>query len=198
MIGLADPYVASEISVDHKSSNSQAIVQTNQANSNQELELQGIGSDSREPHEPSSGNEEIILESMEKNPYDVSYTCLLLPKIDSHFLLDDVASQLHVWMKQICSSYGWRLEFLSITPDYLHWTIRVPPATSTSYFIRIIREQTSMHVFTDFPRIKSENDSDDFWAPGYLIIWGSQPHPIEIIKRFIRQTRLQQGIRLDE
>jgi len=64
--------------------------------------------------------------------------------------------------------------------------------------MHVVREQTSLHVLTDFPRLKRENHSGDFWAPGYLIIWGSQPHPIEIIQRFIRQTRQQQGIQMDE
>jgi len=143
-------------------------------------------------------DEEIILESLEQNPYEVSYTCLLLPKIGSHYLMGDIADRLHAMLKQICISFGWHLEFLSVKPDYLHWAMRVPPSTSTTYVIHVVREQTSMQIFAEFPRIKRENQSDDFWAPGYLIFWGAQPHPVEVIQRYIRQTRRQQGILLDE
>jgi REP element-mobilizing transposase RayT len=143
--------------------------------------------------------EEIILEAVKGNPYDLSYTCLLLPLFSSDLLLDDVATSLQSKMEQICVSFGWQLEFLSIKADYLHWTLRVPPATSTAHFMQTIREQTSRHILADFPRFMHKNNpSNDFWAPGYLIFWGSQPHPVEIIQKFIHQTRKHQMDRLDE
>jgi REP element-mobilizing transposase RayT len=142
--------------------------------------------------------EEIILEAVKGNPYDLSYTCLLLPMYSSDLLLDDVAISLQAKMEQICISFGWQLEFLSIKADYLHWTLRVPPATSTAYFMQVIREQMSRHILADFPRFMQKNPSNDFWAPGYLIFWGSQPHPVEIIQKFIHQTRKHQMDRPDE
>jgi len=138
-------------------------------------------------------DEKIIFESVEQNPYEMSYTCLLLSRLDSNSLIAEVAVGLQACLKEICTSFGWNLEFLSIEPTYLHWTVRVPPATSTAQIMKVVREQTSTKLFTDFPQLKGENQSDDFWATGYLIFWGSQPHPIEIIQRFIRQTRQQQG-----
>jgi len=86
-----------------------------------------------------------------------------------------------------------RAALIDVSPDYLQWTLRVPPPTSTSYFMKAIRRQTSLYIFEDFPRIKRENVSNDFWAPGYLINFGAQPHSIEVIRGFIRQTRQQQG-----
>ena len=60
--------------------------------------------------------------------------------------------------------------------------------------MKVIRQHTSAYVFENFPRFKKENLSDDFWAPGYLIALGAHPHPTEMIREFIRQTRQQQGI----
>jgi len=143
-------------------------------------------------------DDEIVLEPVEQNPYEVSYTCLLLPKLGSHYLLGDIADQLQTILKQICISFGWHLEFFSVKPDYLQWAMRVPPSTSTTYVMHVVRKQTSIQIFAEFPHFKRENQSDDFWAPGYLIFWGAQPHPIEVIQRYIRQTRRQQGILMDE
>jgi hypothetical protein len=70
----------------------------------------------------------------------------------------------------------------------------VPPATSPAYLMRIIRQRISVKIFDDFPRIKRENPSGDFWAPGYLIMGGSHPAPVEVVKEFITQTRQRQGI----
>jgi len=41
--------------------------------------------------------------------------------------------------------------------------------------------------------MKKENPSGDFWAPGYLIMGGSQPHPSQLVKDYIKQTRERQG-----
>jgi hypothetical protein len=44
----------------------------------------------------------------------------------------------------------------------------------------------------------SKNGDEDFWAPGYLLFWGSQPHPAEVIQQYIHLTRQQQGFSIDE
>ena len=59
--------------------------------------------------------------------------------------------------------------------------------------MRIMRTQTSEKSFTEFPRMKKENPSGDFWAPGYLIMGGTQPHPPQLVKDYIKQTRERQG-----
>jgi REP element-mobilizing transposase RayT len=142
----------------------------------------------------SAEGEHIVFEPLDQNPYDLSYTCLLIPRFSSHFLMGDLAARLTEWMQQICISFGWRLEFINVKPDYLQWIMGVPPATSTAYFMKAIRHQTSLLIFEEFPRIRRENVSNDFWAPGYLIYFGTQPHPADVIRRFIHQTRQQQGI----
>ena len=144
--------------------------------------------------EKQKSTEHIVLEYLDRNPYDLSYTCLLVPRVNSHYFIGDIVDSLPVRMKQICTSFGWGLEFLSIKAEYLQWTIQVPPATSPGYFMRIIREQTSAYIFENFHHFKKENLSNDFWAVGYLVVLGSQPHPVEMIRRFIRLTRQQQGI----
>jgi len=142
--------------------------------------------------------DEVVLETLEQNPYEVLYTCLLLPKLRSNLLLDEVANQLQEVMMQVSSSFGWYLEFQSIRPEYLLWTVRVNPSVSTTYIIHVYREETSRKIFEKFPDFADENQSDDFWAPGYLIISGLHPHPIEVIKRYIQLTRRQQGNSVDE
>jgi len=59
--------------------------------------------------------------------------------------------------------------------------------------MRIMRQQTSEKIFADFTRLKKENPSGDFWAPGYLIMGGTQPHPPQLVRDYIRQTRQRQG-----
>jgi REP element-mobilizing transposase RayT len=142
----------------------------------------------------SDSDQKVHLEPVPTHPYDLSYACLLIPRFSSHYLIGDVAEYLRLWMQQICVSFGWRLDNLTIRPDYIQWIISVPPATPPSRCIRTVRENTSQKIFDDFPQFKNENLSKDFWAPGYFVLLGNQPHPTEMINEYIFLTRQQQGI----
>ena len=184
--------------MDQRRSSNQEPIQADQTESRNFYDSDVVSFNAGGQSNDENGSEEIILEQLEQNPYDVSYTCLLLPRLASHFLLGEVADRLQILLKQISISFGWHLEFFSIKQEYFQWTVRLPPSISTTYVIQVVRMQTSQEIFSDFPRFKRENQSEDFWAPGYLVFWGSQPHPVEVIQRYIQQTRRQQGIRVNE
>lgn len=136
----------------------------------------------------------MVLEPVSPAVYNLDYACLLIPRFARHHLTGDLSEQIGKWVPEICVAFGWRLEYISIRPEYLQWIVNVPPATSPGYLMRILRQHTSEKIFADFPRYGKENPSGDFWAPGYLIMGGSQPPPAQLIKDFIAQTRQRQGI----
>jgi len=136
----------------------------------------------------------LIAEPISAGLYHLTYACLLVPRFSSHYLTGDLSDQLGEWLPNICIAFGWRLEFLAVRPEYLQWVVNVQPNTSPGHLMRIMRQQTSEKIFTDFPRHRKENPSGDFWAPGYLIMGGSQPHPPQLVRDYIRQTRQRQGM----
>jgi REP element-mobilizing transposase RayT len=140
----------------------------------------------------------ILLEPASPAMADLSYACLLVPRFDTHHLVGDAADRLTEWVPQICVAFGWRLEHLSVRPDYLQWVARVPPSTAPGHVMRVVRQQTSDRLLNEFPRFKKDNPSGDFWAPGYLIMGSSQPHPQHLVRSFIKQTRERQGLTQDE
>jgi REP element-mobilizing transposase RayT len=158
--------------------------------------------DDAEPEEldetrPSPGTEaarRAVLEPIAAGMYHLAYACLLVPRFTSHYLTGDLADRLAEWLPKICVAFGWRLEFLAVRPTYLQWVVNVQPNTSPGYLMRVMRQHTSEKIFGEFPSIKNENPSGDFWAPGYLIMGGAQPHPPQLVKDYIRQTRERQGI----
>ena len=140
----------------------------------------------------------IVLEPASPTMFNLNYACLLVPRFDTHHLTGDMADRLAIWVPQVCVAFGWRLEHISVRPEYLQWVVSVPPNTAPGYIMRIIRQQSSDRVFKEFPRLKDENPSGDFWAPGYLIMGGAQPHPQKLVREFIDQTRHRQGLRREE
>ncbi|NJC97854.1 MAG: hypothetical protein C3F07_02110 [Anaerolineales bacterium] len=149
--------------------------------------------DETRPHSITEVAGRVMLEPISPGLYNLTYACLLVPRFSSHYLTGDISDRLAEWLPQICIAFGWRLEYLAVRPEYVQWVVNVPPATSPGYLMRIVRQQTSEKIFAEFPRMKKENPSGDFWAPGYLIMGGTQPHPPKLVKDYIKQTRERQG-----
>jgi len=149
--------------------------------------------DPTRPHSITEVAGRVMMEPISPGLYNLTYACLLVPRFSSHYLTGDISDRLSEWLPNICIAFGWRLEYLAVRPEYVQWVVNVPPSTSPGYLMRIMRTQTSEKIFTEFTRMKKENPSGDFWAPGYLIMGGTQPHPPQLVKDYIKQTRERQG-----
>jgi REP element-mobilizing transposase RayT len=139
----------------------------------------------------SAGN--VLLEPVYPESYDLSYTCLLIPNLPTHKLKDNLAAALPKWLRQICAAHNWQIEFITVNPDYFQWGLRVIPSTQAGQFMQEIRRKTSELILSTFEQIRSENQTDDFWAPGYLVVLGTRPHPKAMVEQYIRLSRRQQG-----
>ena len=149
--------------------------------------------DETRPHSITEVAGRVMMEPISPGLYNLTYACLLVPRFSSHYLIGDISDRMSEWIPSICIAFGWRLELLSVRPEYVQWVVNVPPSTSPGYLMRIMRTQTSEMIFAEFSRMKKENPSGDFWAPGYLIMGGTQPHPPQLVKDYIKQTRERQG-----
>ncbi len=150
-------------------------------------------SDTTRESPTTDAEKKLTVEPTSAGMYHLTYACLLVPRFSAHYLTGDLADKLSEWLPNICIAFGWRLEFLAVRPEYLQWVANVQPNTSPGYLMRIMRQQTSEKIFGEFPRMRKENPSGDFWAPGYLIMGGTQPHPQQLVRDYIRQTRQRQG-----
>ena len=155
----------------------------------------------RQPAQPTDQTKPVVLrtlrsiqqvEPMAPTLSNLAYTCVLLPRLPSHELVGTLAERLTEWLPKICLAYSWRLNGLSIHPEYLQWTVQVAPAISPGNVVRLIRQQVSRKIYADFPQLEVDNPSGDFWAAGYLIISGFQPPSQQLVQDYIRQTRQRQ------
>ena len=126
--------------------------------------------------------------------YNLTYGILLIPRLPDHHLVGDLADRLPLWVSQLCVAFAWRLEHISVRPDYLQWNASAVPETPPVHLVRNIRKHTSQRIFDEFPVLGRANPSGDFWATGFLLITGSQPPSGRLVQEFIQQTRQKQGI----
>jgi hypothetical protein len=88
----------------------------------------------------------------------------------------------------------WLLDGIA-PPDYFHNShTRVAPSVSPGNIMRVLRQQTSQRIFGFNSTYKEQNPSGDFWAPGYLVISGSQPPAGDLLRDFLQETRRRQGL----
>lgn len=135
----------------------------------------------------------IVLEPAIPGIISLVYACVIIPRLPQHYLEGNLVGKVIEWTGQLCLAFGWRLENISVHPGYLQWIVNVPPTTSPSYLMRILRQHTSKRIFAEFPALAEDNPSGDFWAPGYLIMSSPTPPPESIIQDFIQQIRNHQG-----
>jgi REP element-mobilizing transposase RayT len=144
--------------------------------------------------EHSERHEIFVLESVSQISSELTYSCLLIPRFSDHYLAGDITNDLATWMKEICISYGWRLDAISIRLGYFQWVMTVPLTVNPAQFMRTIHQQSSQKIFENYPRFKTKNLSSDFWAPGFSVVHGNSLQSAESINSFIIEVRKQQGI----
>ncbi len=123
-----------------------------------------------------------------------TYTCILIPRMVRHTLTLDMGERLKQWLPQHCLAFGWSLEGMAVTAEYMQWTVRVTPSVSQGNVVRMVRQRTSENLFNQYAYLKEQNESGDFWAPGYLVVSGPNPPSPELLRNFIYQARRRQGL----
>jgi REP element-mobilizing transposase RayT len=135
----------------------------------------------------------VRFEPFENRAYAMSYACLLIPRDPEHLLRGKVADFIQKTIQNVCIAFGWHLVQVQVQPEYFQWVVSAKVGTPPSKCIHMIREETSKGILAAFRQFRAPEGHSDFWAPGYLVLVGDEPHPPSIIQEFIHLTRQQQG-----
>ncbi len=139
---------------------------------------------------------EVRLQPESPGQASLCYTCLLIPRFHDQFLVGMISQLLAKSIPQICIAYDWRLDRLTIRPTHVQWTIFASPKVAPAKIIRIMRKETSKAVFELKPDFLKGHLSNDFWAPGYLLLSGYLPPSQSMVKEYVHGTRQAQGVLL--
>jgi putative transposase len=123
----------------------------------------------------------------------LEYTCVLIPRMPQHGLAGDLAQRFDQWISQLCLAFSWRLIYLAAKNDHLVWSLQMHPHNSPADMVQRVRQTTSKRIFQEFPHLKINELAEDFWAPGYLVITGSQLPTGPTVQSYLRRVRSWQG-----
>lgn len=150
--------------------------------------------DQPSPTPPAETSPEISkLRPISQGLHNLTYLYILVPRFPQHQLKGDLANYLKGWMKRLCVAFGWRLEDLTINPDYMQWEIAVSPKTPPYHLVKHLRQHTSQLIFEHFPKLAEENPSGKFWAQDHVIFSGKTVLSESFIHKFIQKIRQEQG-----
>jgi REP element-mobilizing transposase RayT/DNA-binding NarL/FixJ family response regulator len=124
---------------------------------------------------------------------DLQYSFVFVPRLPSHQLDGDLGDKLGEWLPQLCIAFAWRLESISIQPNFMQWTVSLPADTPVDSVAQTLDKYLSERVFEEFPKLRRDNPSGQFWAPTVLILNASSV-PAASITEFIQETRARQGL----
>ncbi len=139
--------------------------------------------------------EALFIDPVSPALHHLSYVCVLIPRMPDHALSGDLVDQLRVWLPQICLASGWRFGGLSIEETLIQWIVSMPPNEPPSGMVDHIRLETSRRIIELHPRVRDQNITSDFWAPGYLIVGSSRFLTKRTVNNFVRRIRSWQGLR---
>lgn len=121
-------------------------------------------------------------------------TFVLIPRRSQHSLSGEIATQLFHWLSELAYGRGWRLEGVSIRPDYLKFSAVPLQGESPDTVLQIVRQHTTRNIFAAFPDLVNEHQGLDFWAENSLAAGPDQP----ITAQVLRQYLLRAGRRLSD
>jgi REP element-mobilizing transposase RayT len=124
-------------------------------------------------------------------------TFYLVPRLNDHYLLGELALHLREWFPALCEIYGWELASLSVRPDFLKWTLLDFPECLIRDMLGVVRHWTSDRIFKALPELQAGNPTQDFWSPGYLVDTKNREFPTQVLVTHISRNRVRQETLVD-
>ena len=110
------------------------------------------------------------------------YHFAFIPKYRQKLFTDpDLIRELSEYIEEVCSSRKWPIHKLGFGVDHIHLEIQLPPITSPTKAIQIIKGSTSRSIRLNHPEFR--------WSKGYWVGTVGKANK-EIIDRYIEKQRV--------
>jgi REP element-mobilizing transposase RayT/CheY-like chemotaxis protein len=113
--------------------------------------------------DPTEGLNFDDLEPETASMVNITYTCVLIPRLPEHHLVGDLAEALSRWVYELSIAFGWRLDHLSVRPNYLHWRAISSPDYAPAHIVLDMKKRTSERIFDKYSRFETANPNARFY-----------------------------------
>ena len=100
--------------------------------------------------------------------HKLQYHIVFVPKYRYRVLRGEVATKTKQLLYQCAEMNEWWLEELEVLPDHVHLLLRLPPTTTVSKAVQLLKGGSSRVIRQEHPELEEWLWGDSFWAEGYF------------------------------
>ncbi|HZU85954.1 MAG TPA: hypothetical protein VFF78_00640, partial [Anaerolineaceae bacterium] len=116
--------------------------------------------------------------------------CVLIPHVPEHYLVGGMTDLLKQALVQVAAKNHWKVSQVLVRPQYLQWTTETSEEILPDKVAELVRKRLSADIFKQYPALKKQNRSGNFWSTDVLALQGSEPIPAQRLRAFTRQARV--------
>lgn len=128
--------------------------------------------------------------------YDTKYHLVWTPKYRKWILRGKVRRRVEELFREIAQDFGFEIDTMEVTGDHVHIFLDFPPRYSIAKVVGILKSISASEIFEEFPEIKEQLWSGQLWEDGYFARTVGDKVTAEVIRRYIRYHKAEQGRQL--
>ncbi len=128
--------------------------------------------------------------------YDTKYHLVWTPKYRKWVLRGDLRRRVEELFEEIAQDFGFEIDTMEVAVDHVHIFLDFPPRYAIAKVVGILKSVSASRVFEEFPEIKKQLWSGELWEDGYFARTVGDQVTAEVIRRYIRYHKQEQGRQL--
>lgn len=121
-------------------------------------------------------------------PGENAYAFVLSPHCKQHALRGQFAAHVYQRMSELAYERGWRLQGISVRPNYLRFIAVLAESESRELILQTMRQELSSSLFKAFPELAECRQGEDFWAADYLACEAGRPLLAQELRRYLQRV----------
>ncbi len=128
--------------------------------------------------------------------YDTKYHLVWTPKYRKWVLRGDLRRRVEELFREIAQDFGFEIDTMEVAADHVHIFLDFPPRYSIAKVVGILKSISASRAFEEFPELKKQLWAGELWEDGYFARTVGDKVTAEVIRRYIRHHKQEQGRQL--
>ena len=128
--------------------------------------------------------------------YDTKYHLVWTPQYRKWVLRGDVRRRVEELLREIAQDFGFEIDTMEVAADHVHIFLDFPPRYSIAKVVGILKSISASRACEEFPELKKQLWAGELWEDGYFARTVGDKVTAEVIRRYIRHHKQEQGRQL--